>query len=197
MPSSVKTCWIKVQLDTTWIGSKRATPPTDTCFIVKLNRPCKGDKESQLTASYLGKTHRLSLIAQLIKNLPTKKKKNLPTMQETPVQFLSQEDPLEKGQATHSNILIWRNPWTVLFMRSQRVGHDWVTFTFTLGKMHVWNISCDYLKTLWKSEPIQPLSLNKEVPPVLVQSGKSQKCKSSNNGVYLHTTTFLVAQLCI
>ena len=83
-------------------------------------------------------------------------------MQETPVQFLSQEDPLEKGQATHSNILIWRNPWTVLFMRSQRVGHDWVTFTFTLGKMHVWNISCDYLKTLWKSEPVQPLSLNKK-----------------------------------
>ena len=89
MPSSVKTCWIKVQLDTTWIGSRRATPPTDTCFIVKLSRPCKGDKESQLTASYLGKTHRLSLIAQLVKNLPT--------MQETPVQFLSQEDPLEKG----------------------------------------------------------------------------------------------------
>ena len=75
MPSSVKTCWIKVQLDTTWIGSRRATPPTDTCFIVKLSRPCKGDKESQLIASYLGKMHRLSLIAQLIKNLLTKKKK--------------------------------------------------------------------------------------------------------------------------
>ena len=38
-----------------------------------------------------------SLVAQLVKNLPV--------MQETPVKFLGQEDPLEKGQATHSNIL--------------------------------------------------------------------------------------------
>ena len=36
------------------------------------------------------------LIAQLVKNLPA--------MQETPVQFLGQEDPLEKGKATHSSI---------------------------------------------------------------------------------------------
>ena len=33
-------------------------------------------------------------------------------MQETQVQFLGQEDPLEKGQATHSSILAWRIPWT-------------------------------------------------------------------------------------
>ena len=32
-------------------------------------------------------------------------------MQETQVQFLSQEDPLEKGMATHSSILAWRIPW--------------------------------------------------------------------------------------
>ena len=37
-----------------------------------------------------------SLVAQLIKNPPA--------MQETPVQFLGREDPLEKGEATHSNI---------------------------------------------------------------------------------------------
>ena len=30
-----------------------------------------------------------------------------------PVRFLGQEDPLEKGKATHSNILAWRIPWTV------------------------------------------------------------------------------------
>ena len=41
--------------------------------------------------------HWASLIAQLVKNLPA--------MQETPVQFLGQEDPLEKGQATRSSIL--------------------------------------------------------------------------------------------
>ena len=45
------------------------------------------------------------LIAQLIKNPPA--------MQETVVRFLSQEDLLEKGMATHSNILAWRIPWIV------------------------------------------------------------------------------------
>ena len=38
--------------------------------------------------------------------------KNLPAMQETRVPSLSQEDPLEKGMATHSSILAWRIPWT-------------------------------------------------------------------------------------
>ena len=38
--------------------------------------------------------------------------KNLPAMQETRVQSLGQEDPLEKGMATHSSILAWRIPWT-------------------------------------------------------------------------------------
>ena len=38
--------------------------------------------------------------------------KNLPAMQETWVQFLGGEDPLEKGMATHSGILARRIPWT-------------------------------------------------------------------------------------
>ena len=38
--------------------------------------------------------------------------KNLPAMQRTQVQFLGQEDPMEKGMATHSSILAWRIPWT-------------------------------------------------------------------------------------
>ena len=37
--------------------------------------------------------------------------KNPPTMQETWVRFLGQEDPLEKGMATHSSIVAWRIPW--------------------------------------------------------------------------------------
>ena len=44
---------------------------------------------------------RVSLVAQLVKNFPA--------MQETPVRFLGQEDPLEKGVATHSSILGF--PW--------------------------------------------------------------------------------------
>ena len=38
---------------------------------------------------------------------------NLPAVQETKVQSLGQEDPLEKGKATHSSILAWRIPWSV------------------------------------------------------------------------------------
>ena len=38
--------------------------------------------------------------------------KNLPAVQETQVPFLGQEDPPEKGMATHSSILVWRIPWT-------------------------------------------------------------------------------------
>ena len=39
--------------------------------------------------------------------------KNPPAMQETWVQFLGWEDPLQKGMSTHSSILSWRIPWTV------------------------------------------------------------------------------------
>ena len=38
--------------------------------------------------------------------------KDLPAMRETQVQSLGWEDPLEKGMATYSNILVWRIPWT-------------------------------------------------------------------------------------
>ena len=60
--------------------------------------------------------------------------KNPPIMQETQVQSLSQEDPLEEGIAIHSSILAWRIPWTeepgrLQYMGLQRVGHDWVTNT--------------------------------------------------------------------
>ena len=56
--------------------------------------------------------------------------KNLPAMWETWVQSLGWEDPLEKGKATLFSILAWRIPTTVQSMESQRVGHDWATFTF-------------------------------------------------------------------
>ena len=62
-----------------------------------------------------------SLVAQIVKNLPPK--------QETLVQSLGQEDPLEKGVANYSSILAWRIPWTeepgrLQSMGLQRVGHD-------------------------------------------------------------------------
>ena len=41
--------------------------------------------------------------------------KNLPAIWETQVQSLGQEDPLEKGMATHSCIPAWKIPWTEVF----------------------------------------------------------------------------------
>jgi len=65
-----------------------------------------------------------SLVAQMVKILPA--------MQETQVQSLGQEDPLEKEMATHSSILAWEIPWMeetggLSSMGSQRVRHDWAT----------------------------------------------------------------------
>ena len=55
--------------------------------------------------------------------------KNLPAMQETQVQSLGQEDPLEKELVTDSSILAWEIPWIeetggLQSMESQRVGHN-------------------------------------------------------------------------
>ena len=71
---------------------------------------------------------RTSLVAQMVKNLPAKRK--------TQIQSLDREDPLEKGMATHSRILVCRIPWTeepggLKSMGLQRVGRDWVTTLFT------------------------------------------------------------------
>ena len=64
---------------------------------------------------------RASLVAQSVKNLPA--------VQETQVQSLGWEDPVEKEMATHSSILAWKISWTeepggLQSMGSQRVGHD-------------------------------------------------------------------------
>ena len=62
-----------------------------------------------------------SLVAQSVKHLPA--------VQETQVQSLGWEDPLEKEMATHSTILAWKISWTetpggLQSMGSQRIGHD-------------------------------------------------------------------------
>ena len=64
---------------------------------------------------------RASLVAEMVKHLPT--------MWETWVQSLGQEDPLEKEMANHSSTLAWKIPWTeepgrLQSMGSQRVGHN-------------------------------------------------------------------------
>ena len=72
---------------------------------------------------------RASLVAELLKNLPA--------MRETWVQALGWEDALEKGKATNSSIPAWRTPRTAYSMGSQRVGHDWATFTFIYIYTHI------------------------------------------------------------
>ena len=67
------------------------------------------------------RSEKASLVAQTVKHLSA--------MQETRVQSLGWEDPLEKDMAAHSSILAWKIPWTaepgrLPSMGSKRVGHD-------------------------------------------------------------------------
>ena len=77
--------------------------------------------ESLHTCNIQYYTSTISLVAQFVKNLPA--------VQETQVQFLGWEDPLEKEMAIHSSIVAWRIPWTeepggLQSMGFARVGHD-------------------------------------------------------------------------
>ena len=78
--------------------------------------------------------YRASLIAQLVKNVPA--------MQETWVQSLGWEDPLEKERLpTPVFWPAWRIPWTVESTGSQRVRHNWTTLTFTFHVIFIkWGI---------------------------------------------------------
>ena len=73
-----------------------------------------------------------SLVAQLVKDLPA--------MQETQVQFLSQEDPLEKEMGTHSSCLVWRIPWIeepgATVHGVTRVGHELATKSSPPWNLH-------------------------------------------------------------
>ena len=72
--------------------------------------------------------HAIFLVASLVVRMG----KNLPAVQETQVQSLDQEDPLEGEMATHSSLLAWRIPWAeepgrLQSTGSQRGKHDLVT----------------------------------------------------------------------
>ena len=136
-PSPVETWEIKLFrcLQTNWISANEGEEETEYCWPVLWNDPpwiilvqvpstktgvlCSAPLSSELEG---GLAHSwASLVAQLVKNLPT--------MQKICVRSLGWKDPLEKVKATHSGILAWRIPWTR--HGSQRVRHDWVTFTGT------------------------------------------------------------------
>ena len=86
----------------------------------------------------------VSLVAQLVKNLPA--------VQETRVQSLGREDPLEKETATHSSILVWKISWTkkpggLQSMGSQKGGHNWATNTHTTQWTWDWASSGRWWRT--------------------------------------------------
>ena len=87
-----------------------------------------------------------SLVAQVVKNLPV--------VQETWVLSLGWEDLLGKGMATQSSVPAWRIPWTekpgrLKSMGLQRVGHNWVNFTFFKCLFIVLHIYKNFKITIW------------------------------------------------
>ena len=118
---------------------------------------------------------RASLMAQMVKNVPV--------MQETWVWSLGQEDPMEKGMATHSSILTWRIPWIEEPGKLQStelkiVGHGWATNTYAHTHTHTQGFPCG---SVVQSQPVhaddagglvwslgQEGPVEQEMPPNLV-----------------------------
>ena len=92
-------CYNFLDFPDTSVGKESACNAGDPSLIPGLSRSAGEGIGYPLQYSWA------SLVAQLVKNPPT--------VQETWVQSLGWEDPLEKGMATHSSILAWRIPWAV------------------------------------------------------------------------------------
>ena len=114
-----------------------------------------------------------SLVAQLLKNPPA--------MWETWVQSLGWQDPLKKGIATHSNIVACKITWTLSFVGSQRVRHDW-----DLNDPNNHNDVVTHLhQTFWgvnSNVPYEKLTMNKAsggdgIPALLFQILKDYTVK--------------------
>ena len=84
--------------------------------------------------------------------------KNLPAMQETQVQSLGWEDPMEKGMATHSSILAWRIPWTEQPGGLQSMGHKESDTTEGLTQ--------DILTWLYQQRPYFQIRSHSQLPGV-------------------------------
>ena len=68
--------------------------------------------------------------------------KNLPAVQETRVQFLGQEEPMEKEMGTHFSILAWRIPWTEEPDGYSPWGHKHLDTTEQLTLTHLFYLYC-------------------------------------------------------
>ena len=105
----------------------------------------KKKKKSHCRCNELGWGH--IRVAQTVKNLPV--------MQETQVQSLGQEDPLEKRMATHCSILAWEMPSTEEpcgLQGSQRVVQDWVTLPLSYQRRWPLSMSSSEMRTPQRRE---------------------------------------------
>ena len=89
-------------------------------------------------------------------------------MQETQVQFLGWEDPLEKGMASHSSILSWRILWTeepggLQAISNKESGHNWVANAFTFTFWVQPKIECNCLQ-----QPIGEPDIYEKVTDLIV-----------------------------
>ena len=131
----------------------------------------------------------LFLIAQLIKNLPA--------MQETWVWSLGQEDPLEKGKATHSSILAWRIPWTIPWDLIESNTTERLSLSlFTLSTFRLWGSSSSleqqssnyrmhqikqsFMK-IWKNPPCRPQPFNLAFQKIKMQNKMWESVSEKKN----------------
>ena len=120
--------------------------------VVGIRRSRKGSQSSPHTQDNIKRRQfdkSTSLVIHLVKNLPA--------MQETQVQPLSGEDPLEKEMATHSSILAWKVPWTeepgkLPSMGSQRIRHD--LETKPPQPVSRWPCHLEGMRGLWGEEQV-------------------------------------------
>ena len=104
--------------------------------------------------------------------------KNLLAIQETWVPFQHQKDPLEKGMAIHSSILVWRIPWAekpggLQSLRSQRFGHDWASNTMTISNYILFTSQQIFVVCVWRTAE------------TLLGTG-NQPMKKANKNPYMH-----------
>ena len=118
-------------------------------------------------------------------------------MQETQVWSLCLEDPLEKRMAMHSNIFAWRISWTeepggLLYMGSQKVGHNWATNTRVMQsefkRTHQGLLSMRYT-FIWASQLVQwkriSLPMQETQLPSLAQEDPLEKEMTTHSSIFV------------
>ena len=113
-------------------------------FLLSLLYFCSAFQRQQMLCSWVSFIG-ASAVAQLVKNLPA--------MSETWVQSLGLQDPLKKGKATHSSILAWRIPWTMLHgvtkSWTQLSNFHLTSFMQISYSTTLWTISISNKKAIW------------------------------------------------